>query len=70
MSFGTDEDRFEYLLTHLVAIWVSWWGNGVGHSSDSLGYWLGIFVLLAVTDVLFIMSSIGYATVATASSAS
>lgn len=41
-----------------IAVWVTWWGNGKGHPSTDVGYWLGIFTTLAVLEGFFISIAI------------
>ncbi|KAJ6438338.1 ABC multidrug transporter [Purpureocillium lavendulum] len=33
-------------------IWLTWWGDGKGHASSDIGYWLGLYVCMAVIEVV------------------
>lgn len=33
-------------------VWLTWWGNGKGHSSNDLGYWLSIYAVLSLLEGL------------------
>ncbi|UNI18710.1 hypothetical protein JDV02_004963 [Purpureocillium takamizusanense] len=32
-------------------IWLTWWGEGKGHASTDVGYWLGLYVFMAVVEI-------------------
>ncbi|GFP55423.1 ABC multidrug transporter B [Trichoderma asperellum] len=40
------------------AVWLTWWGDGRGRSSNDVGYWLSIFTLLAVIEAVLISLAI------------
>ncbi|KAJ6445281.1 ABC multidrug transporter [Purpureocillium lavendulum] len=47
-------------LTTFRSVWVTWWGNGRGHDSTDLAYWLTIYALLAVSEATVITLAIGH----------
>ncbi|KAK5993610.1 ABC multidrug transporter B [Cladobotryum mycophilum] len=40
------------------SVWLTWWGNGRGRSSNDIGYWLSTFTVLAVAEALFVAMAI------------
>ncbi|PON24084.1 hypothetical protein TGAM01_v207095, partial [Trichoderma gamsii] len=40
------------------AVWLTWWGDGRGRSSNDVGYWLSIFTVLAVIEAVLISLAI------------
>ncbi|EGR49492.1 uncharacterized protein TRIREDRAFT_60116 [Trichoderma reesei QM6a] len=40
------------------SVWLTWWGDGRGRSSNDVGYWLSIFTLLAVIEATLISLAI------------
>ncbi|TFB04442.1 Multidrug resistance-associated protein 1 [Trichoderma ghanense] len=40
------------------SVWLTWWGDGRGRSSNDVGYWLSIFTFLAVIEATLISLAI------------
>ncbi|UKZ93816.1 uncharacterized protein TrAFT101_008724 [Trichoderma asperellum] len=40
------------------AVWLTWWGDGRGRSSNDVGYWLSIFTFMAVIEAVLISLAI------------
>ncbi|KAL7903374.1 multidrug resistance-related protein [Trichoderma sp. TUCIM 5745] len=40
------------------AVWLTWWGDGRGRSSNDVGYWLSVFTCLAVEEAVLISLAI------------
>ncbi|KAL7937120.1 P-loop containing nucleoside triphosphate hydrolase protein [Trichoderma chlorosporum] len=40
------------------SVWLTWWGDGRGHSSNDVAYWLSIFTVLAVVEAGLISMAI------------
>ncbi|KAL7925556.1 multidrug resistance-related protein [Trichoderma austrokoningii] len=40
------------------SVWLTWWGDGRGRSSNDVGYWLSIFTFLAVVEAVLISLAI------------
>lgn len=39
-------------------VWLTWWGDGKGHSSRDIGYWLSVYSVLSVLEGLFVTLAI------------
>ncbi|KPM44027.1 ABC transporter C family member 12 [Neonectria ditissima] len=39
-------------------VWITWWGDGRGHDSKDLGYWLSIYTVLSILEGVLITLSI------------
>ncbi|KAK7403629.1 hypothetical protein QQX98_010594 [Neonectria punicea] len=39
-------------------VWITWWGDGKGHDSKDLAYWLSIYTVLAILEGVLITLSI------------
>ncbi|KAK4083017.1 uncharacterized protein Triagg1_1907 [Trichoderma aggressivum f. europaeum] len=40
------------------SVWLTWWGDGRGRSSNDVGYWLSIFTVMAVIEAVLISLAI------------
>ncbi|KAL7915178.1 P-loop containing nucleoside triphosphate hydrolase protein [Trichoderma velutinum] len=40
------------------SVWLTWWGDGRGRSSNDVGYWLSIFTVLAVFEAVTVSLAI------------
>lgn len=39
-------------------VWITWWGNGKGHNSGDLGYWLSIYAVLSLLEGVLVTMAI------------
>ncbi|KAF7558681.1 hypothetical protein G7046_g5481 [Stylonectria norvegica] len=39
-------------------VWLTWWGDGKGHASSDIGYWLSIYTVLSVLEGFLITAAI------------
>ncbi|CAM1508146.1 Fc.00g049940.m01.CDS01 [Cosmosporella sp. VM-42] len=41
-------------------VWLTWWGDGKGHSSGDVGYWLSIYSVLSVLEGVLVSVAIAH----------
>ncbi|KAI5461452.1 P-loop containing nucleoside triphosphate hydrolase protein [Mariannaea sp. PMI_226] len=46
------------VITTFRYVWITWWGDGRGHSSNDLGYWMSIYTVLSALEGLIITIAI------------
>ncbi|KAH6893257.1 P-loop containing nucleoside triphosphate hydrolase protein [Thelonectria olida] len=39
-------------------VWITWWGEGKGHSSNDLGYWMSIYTVMSLLEGILITFAI------------
>jgi hypothetical protein len=48
------------LANQSVDVWITWWGDGRFRPSDDVGFWLGLYTSMSVTETIFISLAIMY----------